>query len=230
MKRITVAVLASLALLVACDTSPSSPSEVSTEPSMSLPVTGSAPPVSTATSGPPVSSTPGSPSESPSGRPDATPSGTAPPSAGDSELPVPTKTKQVEVKRSPAKPPLVVKARLAAHQGYDRVVIDLQGDRTGYTVGWVKQLIEDGSGFPIEIKGGAYLQATLTPASAHTSDGKPTWGRTPMLAPELGNVRSVVRAGDFEGVVTVAIVLRHRAGFRVIEQANPTRLVIDIAH
>ncbi|MEU8266850.1 hypothetical protein AB0B89_06740 [Sphaerisporangium sp. NPDC049002] len=212
MKRIAGA-LVPLALVAACGTSPSSPSGAKITPAASSPA--------------PLSF---SPLPSSASTPDPEPTATLTPSTGSSDLPPPTGTKQVEVKRAPAEPPLVKGARVAAHQGYDRVVIDLQGARTGYTVGWVKQLIEDGSGEPIDVNGGAYLQATLTPASAHTPNGKPTWGRTPMLQPDLANVMSVVRVGDFEGVVTVAIVLRHRAGFRVSEQANPSRLVIDIAH
>ncbi|WP_424529172.1 AMIN-like domain-containing (lipo)protein [Sphaerisporangium viridialbum] len=212
MNRIATA-LVPLALAAACGTTPSSPSGAAITPAASSPA-----PL-------PSSVSPSAPASSP-----PTPTATVTQSTGSSDLAPPTGTKQVEVKRAPARPPLVKGVRLAAHQGYDRVVIDLLGARTGYTVGWVKQLIEDGSGEPVDIKGGAYLQATLTPASAHTEDGKPTWGRTPMFQPDLGNVTGVVRIGDFEGVVTVAIVLRHRAGFRVSEQSNPSRLVIDVAH
>ncbi|MEV7969984.1 hypothetical protein AB0O34_28965 [Sphaerisporangium sp. NPDC088356] len=216
MKRIATA-LVPLALVAACGTTPGSPSGAAITPAASSPAV--LPPPASPSASAFSPSTPSTPTTA-----------TVTPSTGSSELPPPTGTRQVEVKRAPARPPLVKGARFAAHPGYDRVVIDLQGASTGYTVGWVKQLIEDGSGEPVDVKGGAYLQATLTPASAHTEDGKPTWGRTPMLQPDLGNVTGVVRAGDFEGVVTVAIVLRHRAGFRVTEQSNPSRLVIDIAH
>ncbi|GAA3841279.1 hypothetical protein GCM10022226_74670 [Sphaerisporangium flaviroseum] len=212
MKRIAVA-LVPLALLVACGTTPGAPSEVTVTPAS--PIVSLSPSASDQTSSPPT------PTTGPA---------TLTPSAGPSEPAPPTATKPVEVKRTPAEPPVVKGARFAGHKGFDRVVIDLQGDRTGYKVDWVKQLVQDGSGDPIDIKGGAYLQVVLTPATAHTEDGKPTWGRTPVLEPDLTNVRNVVQAGDFEGVVTIAIVLRHRAGFRVIDQSNPSRLVIDVAH
>ncbi|MFC6080765.1 AMIN-like domain-containing (lipo)protein [Sphaerisporangium aureirubrum] len=162
----------------------------------------------------------------------ATPSGSTTPSSTVTGLPAPTGTKQVKVSRTPENPPLVTGLRSAAHDGggFDRVVIDLKGARTGYTVDWVRQVVQDGSGEVVPLKGGAFLQVTITPANAHTESGKPTLGRTPVLNSELANVRSVVPVGDFEAVVTVAIALRHRAGFRVFEQKDPTRLVIDIAH
>ncbi|MFC4586621.1 AMIN-like domain-containing (lipo)protein [Sphaerisporangium corydalis] len=226
MKRIAAA-LAPLALLVACGTAPGTP----TPPSSSSDATVSASPTDSESPFPvPSDSGPQSPVPSASGSTSPSEPATGTPSAGTSEPPPPTGTGQVEVKRTPARPPFVKGARSAAHPGYDRVVIDLQGPKTGYTVGWVKQIVEDGSGDPVELKGGAFLQVTMTPAAAHTEDGKPTWGRRPVLLPGLTNVRGVVRSGDFEGVVTVAISLRHRAGFRVIEQSDPYRLVIDVAH
>ncbi|GAA1503455.1 hypothetical protein GCM10009677_39210 [Sphaerisporangium rubeum] len=144
----------------------------------------------------------------------------------------PTSTEQVKVTRTPERPPLVTGIRTAAHadKGFDRVVVDLRGARTGYTVGYVRQVVQDGSGDVVPMKGDAFLQITLTPAQAHSESGKPTLGRTPVLNAELVNVRGVLPVGDFEGVVTVAIGLRHRAGFRVFEQRDPARLVVDIAH
>ncbi|RCG27815.1 hypothetical protein DQ384_25110 [Sphaerisporangium album] len=166
--------------------------------------------------------------------PDATAPGTPSPipsrehTAATPDLPPPSGTGPVEVKRSPQRPPLVTGVRFAAHPGFDRVVVDLRGAPTGYHVRWVTQLLQDGSGDPVEVKGGAYLQVALNPASAHTEDGKPTWQRIQKAG--LPNVRSVVRTGDFEGTVTLGLVLGHRAGFRVDEQSAPYRLVIDIAH
>ncbi|MDH2423928.1 hypothetical protein [Sphaerisporangium sp. TRM90804] len=219
MKKIAVtAVLVSFTLLTACGSAenpaPQATATVTVSPSEPA---SSAPETSTPATGPSATASAGL-------------SGTPAPSAAASTLPPPTGTKQVEVTRNPSRPPLVVGARAGGHKGFDRVVIDLKGPMTGYTVGWVKRILEDGSGDPIEAEGDAYLQVTLRPANAHTPDGKPTWGRTPVLRPELSNVRSIIRAGDFEAVVTVAVALRHRAGFRVLEQREPSRLVVDIAH
>lgn len=176
-------------------------------------VTGSAPP----------SAAP--PAESPAGPPAASPTGPAKEPLGP-----PTGTDEVKVERSPQEPPLVTGVRYAGHAGYDRVVIDLKGELTGYTVRWVEQLVQDGSGDPIPVQGGAYLLVALFPAAAHTEAGEVTWEQEPVRQADLTNVQSVVKAGDFEGVVSVGIVLDRKAGFRVLEQSGPARLVIDVAH
>ena len=37
-------------------------------------------------------------------------------------------------------------------------------------------------------------------------------------------------AGDFEGVVTFGLGVRHRTGFRVFRLTDPTRIAVDVAH
>ncbi|MEV7005671.1 hypothetical protein [Streptosporangium sp. NPDC051022] len=142
----------------------------------------------------------------------------------------PTSTKEVEVKRTADGSALVTGARFAEHEGFDRVVIDLKGNAPGYSVRWVPELVQDGSGDPIDVKGGAYLQVTITPANAHSDSGSTTWSGGPVFQAELGNVQNVVKTGDFEGMVGVGIVLDHKAAFRVLEQKNPQRLIVDVAH
>ncbi|MGW0590766.1 AMIN-like domain-containing (lipo)protein [Streptosporangium sp. NPDC002607] len=167
-------------------------------------------------SGVPATAAPADPAVTPT----STPAGPRPP----------TSTKEIEVERTTVASPAVTGARFGRHQGFDRVVIDLNGDVPGYTVRWVPELVQDGSGDRVDVEGGAYLQLTMSPAIAHTEAGKPTWTGGPIFQAQLGNVQSVVKTGDFEGVVSVGIVLDRRAPFRVLEQKNPNRLVIDVAH
>ncbi len=158
---------------------------------------------------------------------------TAPAPAGSpkpSEPAPPTTTKQVRVDRNPSTPPKVTGVRFAAHGAYDRLVIDLDGPMTGYTVRRVDKLVEDGSGETVEVQGGAYLQVTLYPANAHDDAGTSTWKGPRKVAAKLPNLAYVVNNGDFEAVVSIGLVLDHKAGFRVLEQSGPNRLVIDIAH
>ncbi|MFI6918515.1 hypothetical protein ACIBIZ_01080 [Nonomuraea spiralis] len=143
---------------------------------------------------------------------------------------VPTSTAEVEVERDGLDPAVVTGVRYATHDGYDRVVIDLKGDIPGYKVQWVKEFLEDGSGEPIGVRGGAYLQLTLFPANAHDDDGYPTWKGGPVYPANLKNVGDVVRTGDFEGRVGIGLALARRAGFQVKEQSGPSRLVLDVAH
>ncbi|MEV2266783.1 AMIN-like domain-containing (lipo)protein [Nonomuraea africana] len=183
-------------------------------------------------------SSPGGAGTTGAGMTGASPRGTSPSPDGTSSpaepsgtaLPVPTNTKDVEVEGDPGEPVLVKAVRFADHGPLDRVVIDLDGDVTGYSVRWVDELIQDGSGEPIDVRGGAYLQVTLKPANAHTDEGKPTWTGGPIFQAGLGNVQNVVKTGDFEGVVGIGLVLDHRAPFSVAKLTSPDRLVVDVAH
>ncbi|MGR6923904.1 AMIN-like domain-containing (lipo)protein [[Actinomadura] parvosata] len=142
----------------------------------------------------------------------------------------PTSTAEVDVDRPGMSPAVVTGVRHAAHDTYDRVVVDLKGDVPGYNVKWVDELVQDGSGRPIDVRGGAYLQLTLFPANAHDDDGKATWSGGPVYPAKLGNLTGVVRTGDFEGRVGIGLVLSRRAGFRLTEQGSPSRLILDVAH
>ncbi|MBN6057359.1 hypothetical protein JYK22_35875 [Nonomuraea sp. RK-328] len=159
-----------------------------------------------------------------------TPAATA--SARPDELaptPLPTSTAPVRVERDRGEPVFVTGVRAGRHEGFDRVVVDLKGGMPGYTVRWVDELEQDGSGKPLDLHGRPCLYVLLTPAQAHTDDGTPTWTGTPLGRP-LGNVAEILRAGDFEGRVSLGIVAASRTPFRVREYTRPDRLVIDVAH
>ncbi|MEU7741622.1 hypothetical protein [Nonomuraea sp. NPDC049158] len=142
----------------------------------------------------------------------------------------PTSTVEVDVQHHIDDPAVVLAVRYAAHDTYDRVVIDLKGSMPGYNVKWVDKLLQDGSGEPFDLPGGAYLQLILAPADAHDAKGRPTWKGGPIFPANLGNVTHVVKTGDFEGRVGVGLVLNHQAAFELKEQSDPDRLVIDVAH
>ena len=46
--------------------------------------------------------------------------------------------------------PTLADVRAAGHPGFDRVVFEFQGDVPEHTVGYVDQLVEDGSGEPVK--------------------------------------------------------------------------------
>ncbi|MFI7698294.1 hypothetical protein [Nonomuraea sp. NPDC049480] len=142
----------------------------------------------------------------------------------------PTSTAEVDVERDGIEPAVVTAVRYDAHETYDRLVIDLKGDIPGYNVRWVDEFVQDGSGKPIDVRGGAYLQLTLFPANAHDDDGRPTWEGGPIYPADLGNLTDVVRTGDFEGRVGIGLVLARQAAFQLMELAAPNRLVLDVAH
>ncbi|MEV0236537.1 hypothetical protein [Nonomuraea sp. NPDC050786] len=155
---------------------------------------------------------------------------TGTPSVTGREPGAPTSTAEVDVQRDGIEPAVVTGVRYAAHDTYDRVVVDLKGEVPGYTVRWVEQFLEEGSGKPIEARGGTYLQVTLSPADAHDAAGKPTWTGGPVFPANLDNLTEVIRTGDFEGHVGIGLVLARQAAFQLNEQGDPSRLIIDVAH
>jgi hypothetical protein len=132
--------------------------------------------------------------------------------------------------------------RSGRHDCFDRLVVDLGGQDTSfgsYDVRYVPVIREDGSGRPIPVRGGAFLQIVLR-ASAYDQDGNATF--QPADPREVVNVfgystfRQVVWADTFEGYTTMGLGVRARLPFRVFvlpgtTQSAPTsRLVIDVAH
>ncbi|MGH3859840.1 AMIN-like domain-containing (lipo)protein [Actinokineospora sp.] len=131
----------------------------------------------------------------------------------------------------------MVGVRGGRHYCWDRLVIDIRsGGADGYRVQYVSEVIQDGSGHVVPLRGGAKLQILAT-APAYDDYGNPTF--TPANRNELVNVtgwqtfRQVAYAGSFEGQTTIGLGVRARLPFRTFVLNNPdggSRIVIDVAH
>jgi hypothetical protein len=130
----------------------------------------------------------------------------------------------------------VTNVRTGQHYCFDRLVIDLNGPVGGYTVRYVPQVTQDGSGLPVPLRGQAFLQVTVNDP-AYDANGNATY--TPADPNELSNVsgyqtfRQLAWAGSFEGYSSLGLGVRARLPFRVFTLAGPdagSRLVIDVAH
>lgn len=109
---------------------------------------------------------------------------------------------------------------------YDRVVFEFRGPVPLLLVEYVKQLSEDGSGKTVSLPGTAILHIQMSHAQAHDASGQVT---APINTPlNLSNVKAVMRAGDFEGVVSYGIGLNKKAETRIITMDSPSRIVIDV--
>jgi hypothetical protein len=131
----------------------------------------------------------------------------------------------------------VTNVRTGQHYCFDRLVIDLKGKAGGYNVRYVSQVAQDGSGLPIKLRGGAFLQVTAHSPSYDNDTGKATF--TPANRSEVTNVskyqtfRQLAWAGSFEGYTTLGLGVRARLPFKVFTLDGPgsgSRLVIDVAH
>jgi hypothetical protein len=153
----------------------------------------------------------------------------AAPAAATSAATAGWSTSPITVAHHPAVPPVpvVTAVRYAAHpeSGYDRVVLDIPGALPGYTVKYVSQVLQDGSGKPVNVPGAEHLLIVLNPAQAHRDDGTATISGTHTV--NLPMLKSYAVVGDYEGYVSIALGLNAKAKFHVGELSN--RIYIDVA-
>jgi hypothetical protein len=130
----------------------------------------------------------------------------------------------------------VTNVRTGQQTCFDRMVVDLNGPVKGYTVRYVPDIVQDGSGFTIPVQGNARLQVTVN-APSYDQNGNLTYN--PAAKAELSNVagyqtfRQVVYAGSFEGYTSIGMGVRARLPFRVLTLDGPgsgSRLIVDVAH
>ncbi len=118
--------------------------------------------------------------------------------------------------------------RTGDQQTFDRVVFEIDGPKLPeYEVKYVHRPVHCGSGLPVKVDGGAFLQVRLDPARAHTEAGATTVA-TLQRKVRLPVIREIAETCDFEGDVTWVVGLAARKQYHVTELEAPPRLVIDI--
>jgi hypothetical protein len=129
---------------------------------------------------------------------------------------------------------LLERIALGRHEGYDRVVFQFKNQLPGYRVSYVQPpLQEDGSGNPVSVAGNAVVVVRMEPASGfdlNTGEGVLVYkGPKRIDGSSAGTsvVQQLVRAGDFEAVLSWAIGLSDRVDFRVTTATSPARLIVD---
>jgi hypothetical protein len=130
------------------------------------------------------------------------------------------------VEHPPGGPGKLTTLRAGRHAGYDRVVFQLDGPIPYYSVHYVPVVRLDGSGHPLRLRGAAFLEVVIR-APTHDENYRPVLSPT-RLRPDFPTLREVNAPSSFEGQTTAGIGVSYRAPFRVLELANPTRIVIDL--
>jgi len=130
----------------------------------------------------------------------------------------------------------VVSVRSGRHACFDRFVVETSGRVDGYSVRYVRAIVQDGSGHRIPVAGGAKLEVIVV-APAYTDGGRATYhpAEPRRVVPLKGyrTFRQAVYAGSFEGQTTFGLGVRARLPFRAAVVAGPrghSRLVVDVAH
>jgi hypothetical protein len=124
--------------------------------------------------------------------------------------------------------PILTDVRAGGHTGFDRVVFEFRGAVPEHHVGYVDQLVQDGSGNPVSVAGAADLEVVFQGANAHRQDGSPTISPR-RFSTGLTAVKEVAQVGDFEAVVTYGIGVDRERPIKVSTLSNPSRLVIDVS-
>ena len=123
--------------------------------------------------------------------------------------------------------PTLVAVRAGHHAGFDRVVFEFRGGLPSHRVRYVDQLVQDGSGRPVQVAGAADLEVLFRDANAHDQSGRPTVSPS-HFSPGFPVLNEVAQVGDFEAVVTYGLGLDHRVNVKTFTLSNPSRLVVDL--
>ncbi|UZN03152.1 hypothetical protein [Cellulomonas sp. S1-8] len=122
--------------------------------------------------------------------------------------------------------------RAGRHACYDRLVLDVDAPLTGWSVRYVDQVLQDGSGFVVPVRGGARLHVVARVGVLPTDSWFLPDGSL-VNTSAYTTFRDVQWAGSFEGVSAVGLGVRARLPFRAFVLAGPgggSRLVVDVAH
>jgi hypothetical protein len=88
----------------------------------------------------------------------------------------------------------------------------------------------DPSGLPIDVTGTAFLQVVMTYGTKVTPAGGATYSGPTNFEPDFDQLAQLIEGGDFEAVSTWYLGLKGGGCLRLLTLADPSRLVIDIAH
>ncbi|MGK4584176.1 AMIN-like domain-containing (lipo)protein [Kitasatospora sp. HPMI-4] len=132
----------------------------------------------------------------------------------------------------------LVNVRTGQNPCYDRMVLDVPGvsdaNRIGYQVRYVDELLQQASGTPIPVSGGAVLEIVVTASTMDFGAGKPSYpgqAGQPLPGVDLTGYRTFTDArfaGSHEGYTQLGLGVRARLPFRVFQLDN--RVVVDVAH
>ncbi len=138
-------------------------------------------------------------------------------------------TRDVRKERNTTAASQLVAVRVGRHRTFERIVFEFQGSLPSLeAVRYVPRVTRDGSGQPVPVAGGAFIEVALMVNCAPVNDPAASCPPAPGVPRGFRTLRQIVPAGYFEAVATYGVGLRSRVGFRVFELSNPPRVVVDV--
>jgi len=134
-------------------------------------------------------------------------------------------------------PAPITNVRAGRNTCFDRMVVDIRGGGAGYTVRYVSQVLNQGQGAVVPLRGAAKLDVVIKDPTFNINTGASTY--RPANSRELVNVagfstfRQIASGGSFEGYTTIGLGVRARLPMRAFVLAGAgtgSRVVIDVAH
>lgn len=179
-------------------------------------------PTAGVSTGPTVAPSPTGPSATPgSSAPDADASAPAFPADTDVDTAEPSAEARLTV----------TDVRVGAHDGFDRMVLELGGIGTpGWRVGYTDAGVEDPSDRPVDLPGDRVLNVMIEGTAYPFDTGLPEFSTTDrVVGAGTTALTEVAFLGTFEAQSQAVIgVAGHTAPFRVFLLPDPVRVVIDI--
>jgi hypothetical protein len=218
-RRLAPVVLLSTVLLAACTSGGGSSAAKSTATPSGTPV--------------PATATATAPATVPAPRPASTKAGTTLTDEAEPASAGPAFTPATGTSTSPATGHglTLVGVRTAAHDGYDRVVLELAGTgAVGWRVAYDAHPQRQGSGDAVVLAGAATLSVLLDGVGYPQDTGVREYSGPRRIAPSLPSVRELQVGGVFEGQLDAFVGVAAQRPFRVYRLAAPQRVVIDVRH
>lgn len=128
----------------------------------------------------------------------------------------------------------VTDVRVAAHDGYDRVVFDLDGTGNG-TPGWrveyVDEAVDDGSGDTVRVAGDTILRVSISGTATPMDSGVDEFSGDRVEPADTESIDEIVYRYWFEGYTTAFLgVDGAERPFRAFLLEDPMRVVVDVQH
>lgn len=134
----------------------------------------------------------------------------------------------------------LVDVRVGEHEGYDRVVLEFSGEEAPdvYTVSWAENPTFGQTDDALDVSSDAILEVAVTglvstenpEASQPEEIGAIEYTNAPLAIHTTAIVTDVWAASWYQNTGTYYIELDRERPFRVVNDTDPSRLVIDLAH